>query len=415
MAVTHLKIKKADAARPATDEDTFAEIPEPIESIEDAGDVPANTISQATVTGTDWTTETILSQINKGNIVLNPDFQRRDAWDKARKSRFIESLFLGLPIPQIVLAESKKRKGSYIVIDGKQRLLSIRQFAALPGDSDYEQLSLKELNLRADLNGFTLESLQNDGTKFQDISQFENQTIRTVVIKNWGKESFLYQVFLRLNTGSVPLSPQELRQALHPGRFVTFADSYSGQSSALRKILKLEKPDFRMRDTELLVRYYAFTFFLQEYAGDLKQFLDTTCETLNEQWDQRLSAIKISADEFENAYNVAAQVFGEKNVFRKWTGSSYESRFNRAIFDVVMFYFRKKEIRTRAQTRGKAVEAAFKNLCVENAEFLNAIERTTKSLEATSARLRIWGKALNTQLGIKGPIAKLEKGRITLI
>ena len=84
-------------------------------------------ISEIVVSGTDWTTETILHQIIGGNIELNPRFQRRDAWSKIRKSRFIESIVLGFPIPQIVLANNKER-GKYIVLDGKQRLLTILQF-----------------------------------------------------------------------------------------------------------------------------------------------------------------------------------------------------------------------------------------------------------------------------------------------
>jgi Protein of unknown function DUF262 len=83
----------------------------------------------AVVTGTDWTTETVVSQLKRGNIQLDPRFQRRDAWKRDRKSRFIESLIVGLPIPQIVLAESKRERGRFIVLDGKQRLLSILQGA----------------------------------------------------------------------------------------------------------------------------------------------------------------------------------------------------------------------------------------------------------------------------------------------
>src|SRR5476651_6598 len=93
------------------------------EGQENESDLHANrlTFSQAVVWGTDWTTETILSQLKRGNIELNPAFQRRDAWGRAGKSKFIESLILGLPIPQIILAESKEKRGTFIVIDGKQR------------------------------------------------------------------------------------------------------------------------------------------------------------------------------------------------------------------------------------------------------------------------------------------------------
>lgn len=65
-------------------------------------------ISKIIVAGTDWTTATILDQMVRENIQLNPRFQRRDAWDIIRKSRFIESIFLGFPIPEIVLASMKK-------------------------------------------------------------------------------------------------------------------------------------------------------------------------------------------------------------------------------------------------------------------------------------------------------------------
>ena len=108
---------------------------------------------------TDWTTETIVNQLKRGNINLNPRFQRRNAWDAKRKSLFIESLVLGLPVPQLVLAEEKGKKGSFIVIDGKQRLLSLRQFASSKDDQDFPQLRLGGLDDKAELNGVTYASL----------------------------------------------------------------------------------------------------------------------------------------------------------------------------------------------------------------------------------------------------------------
>lgn len=151
-------------------DESFIEMPEAGEGVDDLAPLNQDSISQAVVSATDWTTETIISQINKGNIQLNPRFQRRDAWENQRKSRFIESLILGLPIPQLVLAESKERRGSYIVIDGKQRLLSIRQFAAEPSDTVYQQLS--GLSLRRDLQRRSLSDLRKDPNRFADLSAF---------------------------------------------------------------------------------------------------------------------------------------------------------------------------------------------------------------------------------------------------
>jgi hypothetical protein len=89
------------------------------------------------------------------------------------------------------------------------------------------------LTLRPDLNGKTLSDLETDPSFAGDVREFQNQTIRTVAIRSWSDENTLYRIFLRLNTGSVPLPPQELRQALHPGPFVKFVDLESGASLAL--------------------------------------------------------------------------------------------------------------------------------------------------------------------------------------
>ena len=193
--------------------------PEGEENEEDLEVSSRKSFDEAVIAAADWTAETILSQLRQGHILLNPHFQRREAWTSARQSRFIESLFLGLPIPQLVLAESKKYRGKYIVIDGKQRLLSLLHFA----ESDTAKISPLKLNglkIRADLNNKTYSEIKADASLDADLARFQNQTIRTVLLKNWPDENYIYLVFLRLNTESVKLSPQELRQALHPGKFV---------------------------------------------------------------------------------------------------------------------------------------------------------------------------------------------------
>jgi uncharacterized protein with ParB-like and HNH nuclease domain len=144
--------------------DLFDSLPD--EQQEDAGDLNLGPdwFVGPTLWGTDWTTETIVSQLRRGNINLNPRYQRRNAWDAARKSLFIESLILGLPIPQIILAEERNQRGRFVVIDGKQRLLAIRQFASGVDDENFPQLKLTGLNDRKDLNGVTYDKLREDST-----------------------------------------------------------------------------------------------------------------------------------------------------------------------------------------------------------------------------------------------------------
>ncbi|MFM5946182.1 MAG: DUF262 domain-containing protein, partial [Dolichospermum sp.] len=121
-------------------------------------------------------------------------------WDITLKSRFIESLILGFPVPQIVLAVNRQEKGKFIVLDGKQRLLTILQFY---GGSD-ERISnnnnafaLKNLEFRRDLIGKTYEDIRSDLFLSRDIDNLDNQTIRTMVLRNIKDENFLYKIFLR--------------------------------------------------------------------------------------------------------------------------------------------------------------------------------------------------------------------------
>ena len=365
----------------------------------------------AVLAPTDWTVGTILGQLQKGNIELNPAFQRRDAWKTAtRKSKFIESVILGLPIPQIVLAESKDRKGTYLVIDGKQRLLSLRQFAASE-DDEFNPLVLAGLDVRPDLNGLTLEELRADERFGEELAAFENQTIRTVVVRQWPNEDFLYLVFLRLNTGSVPLSPQELRQALHPGPFMDFADEFAEQSDVIHDALGVTQPDFRMRDVELLIRFLAFDRFLESYAGNLKQFLDFTCLRLNELWGEENEQIEASAASCDSAIASTVGIFGD-GAFRRWTGTKWERRFNRAVFDAQTFYFKDLAVATAALARAEDVVEAFRSLSNADQAFSQSLQTTTKSVAATYTRLAAWGTLLSEVLNLRLRVPTLQGNRI---
>src|SRR3954471_3774195 len=97
--------------------DEYSSIPD--DQQEDENDITAQiSFKDAVVLNADWTIETIYLQIKKGNIDLQPGFQRRVAWNDTRKSRLLESIVVGMPVPNIVLAENKDHRGRFIVIDG---------------------------------------------------------------------------------------------------------------------------------------------------------------------------------------------------------------------------------------------------------------------------------------------------------
>lgn len=361
------------------------------ESEEDISNIGGLSFSDLAVTGTDWTVETIINQIRKGNIQLDPSFQRRDAWNNKVKSKFIESLFLGLPIPQIILAEHKDKKGKFIVIDGKQRLLSLKQFV-LP-DSNDKELKLSSLDILSQFNHMTYADIEQ-GMFYDDIDAFNNQTIRTVVIKNWKNVEILYLLFLRLNTGSVKLSPQELRQALYPGSFIEFVNDKSSESKELQKVLNIKKADFRMRDVEILIRYFAFHFFAKDYAGSMQDFLDSTCDKLNKSFESRRDEILLALKKFSNAINLTFQLFTDANAFRKFKGEKYEIKYNRAVIDIMLYYFSQVEEDFPSEKYKDNICHRFEALCSQDSNFLASLETTTKSTGAVHYRFKKWGETL---------------------
>jgi len=381
------------------------------ETIEDV-ESPAIGLN-AVLASSDWTTQTLLNQLTRGNIDLDPVFQRRDAWQPSRKSQFIESLFLGLPVPQLVLAERKEKRGTYIIIDGKQRLLTLMQFSAIQ-DSAFAPMVLRGLRVLPELNGLNYQTIKERPDLDEHLTSFENQPIRTVIIRAWPNENFLYTVFLRLNTGSLPLSPQELRQALHPGPFTSFINEYSSDNELLKRILRLSAPDFRMRDTELVIRYLAFRNFLAEYTGNLKPLLDRVVIYFNSAWNARSGHLNVQLAEFDNAMSVTAQIFGDTTAFRKWNGERYESNINRAVFDVMVHVFRLAPVAQAALAQPQVVIDQFKAICENNARFREAIEGTTKTIEAIYTRISLWSAALGQALEIQIAMPRMIDNRIHL-
>lgn len=362
----------------------------------------------AVLYGTDWTIRSILHQIENGNIDLSPNFQRRDAWSPRNKSRFIESVILQLPIPQIVLAERKEQRGTYIVLDGKQRLLTLAQFAGdLPedhwlwGESHIKKsLKLSGLKLLSELNGKTYEDLAEEEGFASLKTQFDNHTIRSALIRNWPDDDYLYEVFIRLNTGSARLSPQELRQAMKPGPFTEFLSDRSAESIPLQKILGLSSPDFRMRDVDLLLRTISFMTRLPSYKGNLKPFLDETHDFLNENWAEEGPAIEELVDRIEGGINFLIECFGEPRfVGRRWTTSKFEGPVNRAVLDVQLASALEPTVRKYVEAGKLEFVAEFIRVSDANQDFIRAISGTTKSISAIRARFTIWKETLERLIG----------------
>lgn len=361
--------------------------------------------TQAVLWASDWTSETILAQLARGNIELSPRFQRRDAWSRPNKSRFIESLLLGLPVPQIVLAERTERRGQYIVLDGKQRLLTLLHFAG-GGEGRDVGFRLSGLEVRKDLSRLNYKRLSERPQLQNEFNTFTTQTIRAVVIRNWPSTSFLHLVFRRLNTGSLKLSAQELRQAISPGPFSDFVDDFSLDCDTLQSLLGRTTPDPRMRDVELLARHLSLKLRAGEYFGRMKEFLDQSATLFNQSWGERENSIREAANEFVEAITVLMQVLGDRLARKE--GSKL---FNRSIFDALAFYAVEPPVRAAMNQNAQAVRDAYAAVTADEA-FKKAIESDTAGVPNTVTRLHLWGEALNQSINTQLALPNNVENRI---
>lgn len=364
-------------------------------------------VASTVLYNTDWTIETLLGQVDKRNIDLTPKFQRRDAWTVKRKSQFVESIILNFPVPPLTLAE-KGRSKTYIVVDGKQRITSLAQFFGRMVGSTNNSFRLNGLEQLDELNGLNWDGLLERFPRFA--TSLENYSIRTNVIRGWQQDDVLYSIFLRLNSGSVKLSPQELRQALKPGSFSDFVLEYAENSPALRSIFPGQEPDFRMRDIEMLIRYIGMKLFLSEYRGQLKKFLDAVSGTLNDEWEKYEDKVASACELFETAFAANYEVFGP-NRFNKWSDGRWENRLNRAVFDIQMFYIDGPDTAKNYVAMGGDIRELFCALCEADPDFRSSIETTTKSIEAVHYRLSSYGDIL-VGLGIAKASVSLTAERV---
>ena len=248
-------------------------------------------------TPNDFNTKTLVDFIDSG-VVLVPGFQRNYVWDIKRASRLIESIIVGLPIPQIFLYE--KGRNRYLVIDGQQRLMSIYYFVKgrFPRKAKLAELRLEAKGLgvipREKLNddeyftNFQLnlpEPTTEAHNKFHgrdycsleaDLQQSVNlRTIRHIIVRQVGPtgDQAMYEIFNRLNSGGVILKPQEIRRCAFDSSFYQMLDE-TNTLEEWRKLVGTDTPDLHMRDTEILLRGFAMLINEASYQPSMVKFLN---------------------------------------------------------------------------------------------------------------------------------------------
>jgi hypothetical protein len=260
---------------------------------------------------------------------------------------------------------------------------------------------LKHLTVREDLNGSYYEHPVQGALDDNDLRTFLNADIRCTVLSNYQSDDVLYDVFYRLNTGSVPLSTQELRQVLNKGPFADYLIEVTNEPQPIHKVLRLEEPDPRLRDVEIILRFLSFTLFGDRYEGNLKRFLDDSMKTITESWGRYEGEVRRLYESFNESVNKLLDVFSPPHAGRKFTDGRWEGRFNKALFEVEVYYFMFVDDSVITSATKEAFLEGFQKLNDTNVDFRSSIEATTKTVERYETRFSLFRDLVNDAFGTR--------------
>jgi hypothetical protein len=339
--------------------------------------------------------ESLINRIKRGSLILQPDFQRYYVWDKVKASRLIESTLLDIPLPVVYLSE--ENDGKTYVIDGQQRLTSFVSFydGHLP---DGNVFKLSGLKIFEELNNKTFSDLDNVTQEKILLS-----SIRTITFKKESEKDLKFEIFERLNTGAVALNDQELRNCIYRGHYNKLL-KFSSENPDFKFLTGITKPDKRMKDIELVLRFAAFyhqTYL--RYKPPMKKFLNNEMEMY-----QNISANDATDLEnaFKNAVSIIKSVFGKRAFKRYYIGESNNvngrwetKKFNASLYDVLMNSFATADKNIVYQHLDEIVEELI-YVMTENQDFIDSIELSTSSIQAVTKRFDIWRMSLQSIIGI---------------
>jgi Protein of unknown function DUF262 len=308
--------------------------------------------------------EVIYGKINKGTIDLIPDFQRHFVWDNKRKSRLIESILLGIPLPVFYFSQNKD--STYSVVDGIQRLNTIYDFMN-------NKFALNNLE-HYDYNGCYYSHVKDNKKEQKTLPAFlrlriEDTQITANVIESGSPDKLKYDIFRRINEGGKPLNQQEIRNSLATKEVrillqeLAYSSEFSDATQGKSNFDGTYTPglnDSRMAAQEIVLRYIGFYIEQRQnelkykdkmrpknakdakntiqYRGDMNDFLDSTLDHLNALHIDELSHLK---NNFLRTLRNCYHLFG-KGCFRKCELKDFDNEgcltrkplINKALFTI---------------------------------------------------------------------------------
>lgn len=328
----------------------------------------------------DYPFETLVqrAQADPAKLILNPYFQRKYKWDKdgfERASRFIESCLMRIPLPACYFAENEK--GNHEVIDGVQRITTIKRFFN-------NEFKLEGLTVFKDLEGKTFDELGD----FKN--ELESTTIRCIILRKENPKELVQEIFARLNQGAVQLTSQEIRHAIFPGSLdnllielgkIPFIESFGrGQAGTQEK-------DGREAE-EMILRFFSMRSDMSDYEDVLSKYLDGFMIANQNIGDDEIAALK---SEFTNTLKRCMSVFDD-NPFVDITKDKPKQSL--VHYDLLMWNF--KSLTDEFTTAHKSlIVEKFKELCIDD-RFIRTLSGGLQKKSSILKRRELWLEKMAT-------------------
>lgn len=318
--------------------------------------------------GADFPVDGLVKRIRRGDIYI-PKFQRAFVWKYAQASRFVESLLLGLPVPAVFLSREPDTK-KHLVIDGHQRLRTLQYFYEGVFVPNEREFSLRGVPSR--FEGETYKSLAEE-----DRRKLDDAIIHAIIVKQdepSQDQSSIYHIFERLNTGGTALHPQEIRACIYHGEFNDLLAKLN-KDPAWRQLYG--PPSSRMRDQELILRFFALLFKEKPYEKPMTRFLNDYMAKnrhLRLQAGPKLQAVFTETVGAIGAH-LGARAFKPKGAL------------NAAVFDALMVGIGRRL--AQGEIRDPEGLAASREELFSLPELAGAVERATSDEESVNRRLEL--------------------------
>ncbi len=353
-----------------------------------------------TASPNDFNIKTLFDFIESGALVI-PGFQRNYVWDLGRASKLIESILLGLPIPQIFLYEEKRNR--FLVIDGQQRLMSIYYFIRQRFPKKEKRVELRRIfgengrippEVLEDDSYFTKFNLKLsdpipgqknrfNGLNYSTLGDlklgFDMRTVRNVIIKQnlpEDDDSAVFEIFNRLNSGGINLTPQEIRASLYHSDFYNMLFRINNDLR-WRRLLNSDEADLHTRDVEILLRSFAMLIDGNEYKPSMVKFLNRFSNNCKGFEIEKITYLeKLFGSFLDSTKNLSEKVF---------IGS--RGRFATLFFEAVFAAACEAAFNNDKLMKDTISEKDIKKL-FEDKEFVNASQTDTASSNNVSTRLK---------------------------